>query len=85
MEALLAPLLAALEGWPVAAALRGGRWSYAAVNAAHIFGIALEFREFKGGGQLHCGIHVRPHSGQESQHGIKVFFPGQFGESADDR
>ena len=43
MEALLAPLLAGLEGWSVAAALRGGRWSYAAVNAVHIFGIALLF------------------------------------------
>ena len=41
MEALLAPLLGAVEGWSVAAALRGGRWSYAAVNAAHILGIAL--------------------------------------------
>ena len=40
---MLAPFLAALEGWPVAAALRGGRWSYAAVNAVHILGIALLF------------------------------------------
>jgi len=34
-------LLAGLEGWPLAGALRSGRWSYAAVNAAHIVGIAL--------------------------------------------
>lgn len=34
-------LLGGLEGWPVAAYLRFSRWGYAAVNAAHIFGIAL--------------------------------------------
>ena len=34
-------LLAALEGTTVAATLRVSRWGYAAVNAAHIFGIAL--------------------------------------------
>lgn len=33
--------LAALEGTAVAQALRVSRWGYAAVNAAHIFGIAL--------------------------------------------
>lgn len=33
--------LAALEGTAVAQALRFSRWSYAAVNAAHICGIAL--------------------------------------------
>ena len=33
--------LAALEGTAVAQALRFSRWGYAAVNAAHIFGIAL--------------------------------------------
>lgn len=34
-------LLAALEGTAFAATLRVSRWGYAAVNAAHIFGIAL--------------------------------------------
>ena len=34
-------LLTALEGMGVAQALRGARWGYAAVNAAHILGIAL--------------------------------------------
>ncbi|MEQ8602598.1 MAG: DUF2214 domain-containing protein [Marivibrio sp.] len=34
-------LLAAVEASGTAAALRTGRWSYAAVNAAHILGIAL--------------------------------------------
>lgn len=33
--------LAALEGTAVAQALRFSRWGYAAVNAMHIFGIAL--------------------------------------------
>ncbi len=33
--------LAALEGTAVAQALRVSRWGYAAVNAAHILGIAL--------------------------------------------
>lgn len=33
--------LAALEGTTVAGTLRVSRWGYAAVNAAHIFGIAL--------------------------------------------
>lgn len=33
--------LAVLEGTAFAEALKGGRWSYAAVNAAHIAGIAL--------------------------------------------
>lgn len=34
-------MLAGAEGWAVAEALRTSRWGYAAVNAAHIFGIAL--------------------------------------------
>ena len=34
-------LLAALEGTALAQALRGSRWFYASVNAAHIFAIAL--------------------------------------------
>lgn len=34
-------LLATLEGTAVAGTLRVSRWGYAAVNAAHIFGIAL--------------------------------------------
>ncbi len=34
-------LFAALEGTALAEALRSARWGYAAVNAAHIFGIAL--------------------------------------------
>ncbi|MCR9220108.1 MAG: DUF2214 domain-containing protein [Alphaproteobacteria bacterium] len=34
-------LTAALEASPLAETLRGGRWSYAAVNAAHILGLAL--------------------------------------------
>ena len=34
-------LLAALEGTALAQALRGSRWGYAALNAAHIFAIAL--------------------------------------------
>ena len=34
-------LLAALEGTALAQTLRGSRWGYAALNAAHIFAIAL--------------------------------------------
>ena len=34
-------LFAALEGTALAQTLRGSRWGYAAVNAAHIFAIAL--------------------------------------------
>lgn len=34
-------LLAGLEGTALAEALRVSRWGYAAVNAAHVFGIAL--------------------------------------------
>ena len=34
-------LFAALEGTALAQTLRGSRWLYAAVNAAHIFAIAL--------------------------------------------
>ena len=34
-------LFAALEGTALAQALRGSRWGYAGVNAAHIFAIAL--------------------------------------------
>jgi len=34
-------LLTALHDWAPIAFLRGGRWSYAAVNAAHILGFAL--------------------------------------------
>ena len=34
-------LFAALEGMAIAELLRNSRWGYAAVNAAHIFGIAL--------------------------------------------
>ena len=34
-------LLAALEATSVAQTLRGARWLYAAVNTAHLFGIAL--------------------------------------------
>ena len=34
-------LLVALEGTALAQALRGSRWGYAALNAAHIFAIAL--------------------------------------------
>ena len=34
-------LLAALEGTALAQSLRGSRWAYAVVNAAHIFAIAL--------------------------------------------
>lgn len=35
------PLFAALEGTALAQALRVSRWGYAAVNGAHILGIAL--------------------------------------------
>lgn len=34
-------LLAAIEGNALAEALRGARWGYAAVNGAHVLGIAL--------------------------------------------
>ena len=34
-------MLAALEGTSLAQALRGSRWGYATLNAAHIFAIAL--------------------------------------------
>jgi len=34
-------LLAALAEWGPAAALRGSRWGYAAVNTAHVLGIAV--------------------------------------------
>ena len=40
---MLAETLAAIQELPFAAALRSGRWSYAAVNAGHIVGIALLF------------------------------------------
>ncbi len=40
---MLSEALTAIEQWPVAAALRAGRWSYAAVNGAHVVGIALLF------------------------------------------
>jgi hypothetical protein len=40
---MLVETLTAIEQWPVAAALRDGRWSYAAVNAGHIAGVALLF------------------------------------------
>ncbi len=36
-------ILAALESLPPVQALRFSRWTYAAVNTAHIFGIALLF------------------------------------------
>ena len=35
------PLLAAIQGSDLALALRFSRWSYAAVNTAHVLGIAL--------------------------------------------
>lgn len=38
---LVEAILPAIEGSTIAALLRNGRWSYAAVNAVHIFGIAL--------------------------------------------
>jgi hypothetical protein len=40
---MLADTLAAIQDLPFAAALRSGRWSYAAVNGLHIVGIALLF------------------------------------------
>ena len=40
---MLAETLAAIQDLPFAAALRSGRWSYAAVNGLHIAGIALLF------------------------------------------
>lgn len=35
------PLLALVEGSNLAVALRSARWSYAAINTAHVLGIAL--------------------------------------------
>ncbi len=40
---MLAATLTAIQELPFAAALRAGRWSYAAVNGGHIVGIALLF------------------------------------------
>jgi hypothetical protein len=40
---MLAEWLTALQDLPLVAALRASRWSYAAVNASHIVGIALLF------------------------------------------
>jgi hypothetical protein len=40
---MLTEWLTAIQDLPLAAALRDGRWSYAAVNALHIVGIALLF------------------------------------------
>lgn len=40
---MLAETLTAIEALPVAEALRSGRWSYAAVNGAHVVGVALLF------------------------------------------
>lgn len=40
---MLAESLTALQDFAPVAALRGGRWSYAVVNAAHIAGLALLF------------------------------------------
>src|SRR5690606_26256279 len=40
-EALMDPLLAALEATAFAQYLRGARWGYAAVNGTHLLGIAL--------------------------------------------
>lgn len=37
----MADLAALIEASPVAAALRASRWSYPAVNAAHVLGLAL--------------------------------------------
>jgi len=37
----LEALFAALEGTALAQSLRGSRWAYAGVNAAHVFAIAL--------------------------------------------
>jgi len=39
--AALAELWQAVEGTGIAAGLRGGRWGYAGVSAAHVLGIAL--------------------------------------------
>lgn len=39
----MSELFAAIEQWPLAAALRGSVWLYPLVNAAHILGIALLF------------------------------------------
>ncbi|MBK1666781.1 hypothetical protein CKO28_01825 [Rhodovibrio sodomensis] len=38
---MLTAALSALADWPVAQALTQGRWSYAAVSALHVLGIAL--------------------------------------------
>jgi hypothetical protein len=40
---VIADALAALEGWPVAEALRVSRWTYPFVNVGHIVGLALLF------------------------------------------
>jgi hypothetical protein len=40
---MLVEWLTALEGVPLVAGLRNARWTYAAVNASHIVGIALLF------------------------------------------
>ena len=40
---MLVDVLAALKDWAPAAYLRHARWTYAALNAAHIAGIALLF------------------------------------------
>jgi hypothetical protein len=40
---MLIETLAAIQDLPIAAALRNGRWSYAAVNGGHVVGIALLF------------------------------------------
>ena len=40
---MIADALAALEGWPVAEALRVSRWTYPFVNVGHIVGLALLF------------------------------------------
>jgi hypothetical protein len=40
---MFAETLTAIEALPVAQALCAGRWSYAAVNGAHVVGIALLF------------------------------------------
>ena len=40
---MLVEWLAAVESLPLVVELRNGRWSYAAVNASHIVGIALLF------------------------------------------
>lgn len=43
LVAAAAPVLAAVEAWPVAAGLRRSTWAYPLVNAAHIVGLALLF------------------------------------------